>query len=75
MAAWHRSSKLSKIATGTTRRLPSLHVTVKSDVPKKMASDRAKAVVWLKARIKCEIWGKVGCDIWEKWVGGRKQKT
>ena len=21
-----------------------------------------------KSRSKCEIWEKVGCDIWEKWV-------
>ena len=29
---------------------------------------------WAK-RLKCEIWENVGCDIWEKWVGGRKTKT
>ena len=29
----------------------------------------------LKTRFKCEIWENVGCDIWEKWVGGRKTNT
>ena len=28
----------------------------------------------VKKRIKGEIWGKVGCDIWEKWVGWAKRK-
>ena len=36
------------------------------------AIDRRNLVETKKTRIKGEIWEKVGCDIWEKWVGGRK---
>ena len=28
-----------------------------------------------ETRIRGEIWEKVGCDIWEKRVGGRKLKN
>ena len=65
------TSPVEKWPEPPEREVPREHLTVRG----RLELHRHELRRWKQTGIKGEMWEKVGCDIWEKWVGGRNSKT